>query len=255
MADKNEIAEKKETFSELMLRSLDEVSDGLPAEFNKLRFVANAVSLLNENDTLKEFAQKHGTTQIKLGLLKAAYLNLDVSTQEAYLIPYGAKLQFAPSYRGCVKLVQKYSIRPVNNIYAKVVRAGDQFTEKIVDGKPTIDFLPLPFNDAEIVGAFAVCEFQDGGLQYDVMSIKDLEQTRKASKMANGPAWKQYPSEMYKKVVIHRLCKHIQIDFDSPEQYKYFNEDNQADFSDRKPKKASMNALLVEDESEVVSEQ
>ena len=94
-------------------------------------------------------------------------------------------------------------------------------------------------------------------MQYDVMNITELEQTRKASKMANGAAWKNYPAEMYKKTVLHRLCKHIQIDFDNPEQYKYFNEDNQADFKEYKPKEASMNALLVEDESEgeVVSEQ
>ena len=32
---------------------------------------------------------------------------------------------------------------------------------------------------------------------------------------------------MYKKTVLHRLCKHIEIDFDSPEQYRYFNEDLQ----------------------------
>lgn len=247
------VAEKKETFSTMLTNSLTEVEDALPRDFNKTRFVQNAVSLLNENDTLSDFVNEHknGLFQVKAGLLKGAFLGLDFYSNEAYLVPYGNKLQFMPSYRGCVKLVQKYSIRPVKNIYAKIVRAGDQFTEKIADGVPTIDFLPLPFNDAEIVGAFAVCEFQDGGMQYDVMSIKDLEQTRKASKMANGPAWRNYPGEMYKKVVIHRLCKHLQIDFDSPEQYKYFNEDNQADFSERKPKQASLNALL-EDDTEVI---
>ena len=250
-----EVVEKKSEFSLALMDSLVKVEDALPRDFNKTRFVQNAISLLNENDTLIEFSSKHGTAAIKRGLLKGAYLGLDFLSNEAYLVPYGAKLQFMPSYRGCVKLVQKYSIRPVKNIYAKVVRAGDQFAEKIVDGVPTIDFLPLPFNDAEIVGAFAVCEYADGALQYDVMSIKELEQTRKASKMANGPAWRSYPAEMYKKVVIHRLCKHIQIEFDNPDQYRYFNEDNQADFENRKPKAASINALLTtEDEEREVKE-
>lgn len=246
------LAEKKETFSVMLTNSLTEVEDALPRDFNKTRFVQNAVALLNENDTLSTFAKSHGTTQIKMGLLKGAYLGLDFVSSEAYLIPYGSKLQFMPSYRGCVKLAQKYSIRPIKDIYAKVVRAGDQFIEKIVDGQPTIDFLPLPFNDAEIIGAFAVCQFVDGGMQYDVMNRKALDQTRKASKMANGPAWK-FEEEMFKKVVLRRLTKHIQIDFDSPEQYKYFNEEAQIN-TDEKPKTASMNALLM-DESEVVDEQ
>ena len=251
------VAEKKETFSVMLTNSLTEVEDALPKDFNKTRFVQNAVALLNENDVLAKFAKEHtnGAVQIKSGLLKGAFLGLDFYSNEAYLIPYGSKLQFMPSYRGCVKLAQKYSIRPVKDIYAKVVRAGDKFEEKIVDGQPTIDFLPLPFNDAEIIGAFAVCQFQDGGMQYDVMTLKDLENTRKASKMANGPAWKQYTSEMYKKVVIHRLTKHLQIDFDNAEQYRYFNEDNQADFGSQEPKGASMNAVLLDEESEVVSEQ
>lgn len=248
------LAEKKETFSMMLTNSLNEVEDALPRDFNKTRFVQNAVALLNENETLSNFAKTHGTTQIKLGLMKGAFLGLDFISSEAYLIPYGSKLQFMPSYRGCVKLAQKYSIRPIKDIYAKVVREGDQFEEKIVDGQPSIDFKPLPFNDGEIIGAFAVCQFQDGGLQYDVMTLRDLENTRKASKMKSGPAWSQYTSEMYRKTVIHRLVKHLQIDFDSPEQYKYFNEDNQADFKDKTPKEASMNSLLL-DESEVVSEQ
>ena len=186
-------------------------------------------------------------------MLKGAYLGLDFLSNEAYLVPHKAKLSFMPSYRGCVKLVQKYSIRPVKNIYANVVRKGDEFSAKIIDGRPTIDFSPLPFNDDDVIGAFAVCEFADGGLQYDVMSFKELEQTRKASKMCSSGPWELYPGEMYKKTVIHRLCKHIQIDFDNPEQYKYFNEDNEADFGSKKPQTASLNSLL--DESEAVSEQ
>ena len=248
------VAEKKETFSVMLTNSLTEVEEALPRDFNKTRFVQNAVSLLNENETLAAFAKSHGANQIKMGLLKGAFLGLDFYSNEAYLIPYGSKLQFMPSYRGCVKLAQKYSIRPIKDIYAKVVRKGDEFEEKIVDGHPTVDFKPLPFNGNDIIGAFAVCEYQDGGLQYDVMSLQELENTRKASKMKNGPAWSQYTSEMYRKTVIHRLVKHLQIDFDSPEQLKYFNEGTEANFEKPEPKSASMNAVLME-ESEVVAEQ
>jgi recombination protein RecT len=251
----NEIVEKKVTFSAVLTEKLDSVSDALPKDFNKTRFVQNAVALITDNETLIEYKQTYGekgSRAILAGLLKGAYLGLDFISNEAYLVPYKSKLSFMPSYRGCVKLVQKYSIRPVKNIYADVVRRGDDFSAKIIDGKPTIDFSPLPFNDDDVMGAFAVCEFQDGGLQYEVMSYKDLEQTRKASKMRSSGPWEYYTAEMYKKTVIHRLCKHIQIDFDNPEQYKYFNEDNEADFGNKKPQEASLNNLL---ESEVIDEE
>ena len=241
------------SFSMVLTDSLTKVEEALPREFNKTRFVQNAIALLNDNDVLKDYNAEYGSKNILAGLLKGAYLNLDFVSNEAYLVPYGKKLQFMPSYRGCVKLAQKYSIRPIKDIYAKVVRKGDEFKEKIVDGQPTIDFLPLPFNDDEIIGAFAVCQFEDGGLQYDVMSRKSLDQTRKASRMANGPAWK-FEEEMFKKTVLRRLCKHIQIDFDSPEQFKYFNEEAQIE-TKNESKGASLNSLLVEDESEVVAEQ
>ena len=247
------VAEKKETFSMALTNSLDSVEEALPKDFNKTRFVQNAIALLNDNDVLIEYNKSYGSKNILAGLMKGAYLNLDFVSNEAYLVPYGKKLQFMPSYRGCVKLAQKYSIRPIKDIFAKVVRQGDEFSEKIVEGQPSLDFKPLPFNDGEIVGAFAVCQYQDGGLQYDVMSRKALDQTRNASKMKNGPAWK-FEEEMFKKTVLRRLCKHIQIDFDNAEQYNYFNEEAQID-TGNDPKGASLNSVLVEDESEVVAEQ
>lgn len=245
MAETTEIVEQpKQTFSVMLTESLNEVKDALPVGFNLARYVQNAVALLNDNEGLRKFAQTHGTSQIKMGLMKGAYLGLDAMSKECYLIPYGSSLQFMPSYIGCEKLVIKYSVRPVKNIYAKVVREGDAFEEKIVEGQPTIDFKPKPFNDGKIIGAFAVCLFKDGGMIYDTMSLKSIEQTRKASKMSGGATWTNYYEEMAKKTVLHRLCKHIQIDFDNPKQYEYFNEDNQAVFEEPKPKRASLNDVL-----------
>ena len=251
MAENNELVEQpKQQLSELISEKLDVVADGLPKEFNKTRFVQNAVALLNGNDTLIEWKKAHGSRQIFEGLVRGAFLNLDFLSNEAYLVPYKGKLQFQPSYRGAIKLAQRYSIRPIKNIYAKCVRKGDEFKEKIVDGKPLIDFLPMPFNDGEIVGAFAVCEFEDGGLQYEVMSVKELEKIRSKSMMAKKGAWLEYTSEMYKKTVIHRLCKLIQIDFENTEQLRTWNESIEAEFKEvsHTPKTASLNAVLIEDD-------
>ena len=217
MAETTAVAEKK-TFSLELTEKLDSVSEALPKDFNKARFVQNALALINDNPAL----QKYNHAQLAAGLLKGAYLGLDFYSKECYLVPYGNQLNYQTDYRGAKKLAKKYSIRPIKDIYAKLVREGDSFEEKIINGEQTFDFKPLPFNDGKIIGAFAVVLYSDGGMAYDTMSLTDLENTRKSSKASNSPAWKNFTGEMYKKTVLHRLCKHIELDFENPTQQNTF---------------------------------
>lgn len=205
----------KDTFSVALTNDLESQKAALPADFNIPRFVQNSVALLNGNDTLMKFAREHGTSQIKAGLMRGAYQGLDALNGEMYLVPYGSTLNFMQSYKGDVKMVKKYSQRPIKDIYAKLVREGDEFEEGVINGEPTINFKPLPFNDGKIIGAFAVCLYVDGGMVYDTMSLKDLENTRSASKAKNSPAWSKFTGQMYLKTVLHRLCKHLSIDMDA----------------------------------------
>lgn len=221
MAENTQIVEKKESnsnFSIVLAEKLDSVSDALPKDFNKARFVQNALALVNENPNIAQYGQQ----KIMAGLLKGAYLGLDFYSKECYLVPYGKDLNYQTDYRGAKKLAKKYSIRPIKDIYAKLVHEGDLFEEKIVDGEQSFDFKPKPFNDGKIIGAFAVVLYSDGGMAYDTMSLADLENTRKQSKASNSPAWKNFTGEMYKKTVLHRLCKHIELDFENPTQQNMF---------------------------------
>ena len=222
MAENTQIAKaepKKElTFSDNLRNELTNVQDALPKDFNKERFVQNALALLNDNPNIA----KYGQAQIISGLMKGAYLGLDFYSKECYLVPYGNQLNYQTDYRGAKKLAKKYSITPIKDIYAKLVREGDDFEEVIINGEQSINFKPKPFNDGKIIGAFAVCLFEDGGIQYDTMSLADLENTRKQSKASNSPAWKNFTGEMYKKTVLHRLCKHIELDFENPTQRTTF---------------------------------
>lgn len=209
----------KQTFSVALTEKLNGVSDALPKDFNKARFVQNALALINDNPQL----QKYNQAQLMGGLMKGAYLGLDFYSKECYLVPYGQQLNYQTDYRGAKKLAKKYSIRPIKDIYAKLIREGDEFEEMILNGEPTFNFKPKFLNDGKIIGAFAVVLYQDGGLGYDVMSLSELENTRKHSKASNSPAWKDFTGEMYKKTVLHRLCKHIELDFENPTQRNLFN--------------------------------
>ena len=209
---------QKASFSTVLTEKLDSVSEALPKDFNKARFVQNALALINDNPALQKYSQ----AQLMGGLLKGAYLGLDFYSKECYLIPYGNQLNYQTDYRGAKKLAKKYSIRPIKDIYSKLIREGDEFEELIINGEPTFNLKPKFLNDGKIIGAFAVVLYKDGGLSYDVMPLSDLENTRKHSKASNSPAWKDFTGEMYKKTVLHRLCKQIEIDFENPTQREAF---------------------------------
>lgn len=223
---KNEVAENPHTFSLALTESLMEVKDALPCDLNITRFVQNGVALLNGNETLAKFAKQNGTAQIRQGMVRAAYEGLDFMSAEAYLIPYGNNLNFRRSYIGDIKIAKKYSVRPVKDIYANVVREGDEYEEGVSDGKPFVNFKPKAFNTGKVIGAFAVCLFQDGGMVYDSMNIDELNAAKSKSKTQTAMAWKDFSWQMQKKTVIHRLChSHIELEFENPKQRELFDED------------------------------
>lgn len=226
------MAEEKQQLSVILKQqlvdNLELVQGALPSDFNRTRFVQNCMALLNDNPELA----KKGTLLIP-GMLKASYLGLDFLNKECYLIPYGNAVNFQTSYIGEIKFTKKYSTRKIKDIYAKVVRQGDEFVEKVNDGVPSIDYLPLPFNDGNIVGAFALCLFEDGGMIYETMSIKEIQDVRhNYSKAKDSGAWKNESTfpEMCKKTVLRRLCKHIDTDFDSAEARQIWEETSPATF-------------------------
>lgn len=221
----NEVAVK---FSEQLSDKLISVETALPKDFNRERFIQNCLAVMNETPQLAKISP----AQTIQGLLKGAYLGLDFLNRECYLIPYGNSVQFQTDYKGEVKFTKKYSIRKIKDIYAKVVRDGDEFVEEIVDGKPSIDFKPLPFNDGDIIGAFAVVLYQDGGMAYEVMSVKDINAVRNNySKASQSKAWKNSFDEMCKKTVLRRLCKHIETDFESIEAHSAWEDGSGMDFT------------------------
>lgn len=222
---------------------LESKREALPTEFNKTRFLQNCMTVLQDTKEI----ERCDATSVARTMLKGAFLGLDFFNKECYAIVYGNQVQFQTDYKGEKKLAKKYSMRPVKDIYAKLVREGDEFIEEVKDGQQTISFKPLPFNNKEILGAFAVVLFEDDGLMYEVMSTEEIEATRKNfSKQPNGQAWTKSKGEMYKKTVLRRLCKHIELDFDTIEQAQAFEDSSDFDMS-KEPKPEQQSPLNVID--------
>lgn len=254
MAEKNEV---QVTFSEQLTDKLISVENALPKNFNRERFVQNCLAFMNEHAELA----KVNKAQVIGNLMKGAYLGLDFMNKECYQVAYGNSIQFQTSYIGECKFVKKYAIRPIQDIYAKVVREGDSFEEKIIDGKPSIEFHPVSFSNNKIVGAFAVVLYSDGGMEYEVMSTEDINNVRTSySKASNSKAWKNSWDEMAKKTVLRRLCKHIETDFESVEARNAWEEGSDLDKNIiSKPETGEINenpfaAEIIEDDGTITRE-
>lgn len=194
----------------------------LPKDFNRQRFELNCIAVMKSK--IKDWSGIKPETVAET-FAKGAFLGLDFFNGECYAIPYKGDVEFQTDYKGEIKLCKKYSKNPIKDIYAKNVRQGDFFEEEIVNGNQTINFKPEPFSDKPIIGSFAVIVFKDGSMIYDTMSVAEMEGIRKNfSKAANSPAWTKTPGEMYKKTVLRRICKLIDLDFDSYEQQKAFED-------------------------------
>lgn len=232
--------------------NLTKKMEALPKDLNKQRFLQNCMTVLKDPD--KDFSKCDPATVVNT-LVKGAFLGLDFFNKECYAIPFGSQCQFLTDYKGEIKLCKKYSRNKIKDIYAKLVRKGDVFEEVIANGVQTVNFNPIPFNDKEILGAFAVVYYADGSMMYETMSKLDIEHTRNTySKAANSKAWKESFGEMAKKTVLRRLCKLIDLDFDSLEQTQAFEDGGDAKFNEQKEKYKAKDVYAEQKEAEVVIE-
>lgn len=227
---------------------IDEKIEGMPQGFNKTRFIQNSMAVLLDTKGIDACEP----SSVVRTLIKGAFLGLDFFNRECYAIPYGNSMQFQTDYKGEIKLAKKYSTNPIKDIFAKVVREGDEFSEEIVAGQQSINFKPKPFNDGEIIGAFAVVLYKDGSMMYDTMSKEEIETTRKTySKQPNGKMWDKSTGEAYKKTVLRRLLKYIDVHFETVAQKETFDAASDMDFN-QEAKPAQQSPLNIDAEFEVI---
>jgi recombination protein RecT len=215
----------------------------LPKSFNQTRFLQNFLTVLNDTKDI----EKCTPMSIARTAIKGAYLGLDFFRRECYAIVYGDQCNFQTDYKGEIKLCKKYSPQPIHDIYAKLVREGDNFEMRIENGKQIVNFSPKEFNDAPIVGAFAIVYYEDGSMICDSMSKAEIEDTRqKYSKIPNGPAWTKSWGEQAKKTVLRRLCKLVDLDFDYVEQDQAFEEGADIKLPEQKEEKVKVSDPFAE---------
>jgi recombination protein RecT len=210
--------DKKElTMSGYFTSELDRISGALPESFNKQRFALNFVSLINDKPELKAYSKE----ELGVALVRSAQDNLDALNNEVYIYKgYSGKLTYTISYKGLRKMAIEKSVKPISNIYAKLIKEGDEVDEEFVDGQAHIHYKSKFGNTGAILGVFAVCVFKDGTEIYEVMTKEEIDACKDKSR--NSGAWKDFYGEMAKKSAIRRLCKNITLDFRDKQQADMF---------------------------------
>lgn len=193
-------------------------------------------------------------------LMDAAQMGLapDGLLGSGYLVPFKKKrksgngydrlCQFIPGYRGLIDLARRSGA--VTNIFAYVVRAGDDYTVEL-GSEPRIVHHPALDEDKDhkpIIGAYAVAVFPDNTRQFEVLSCADLNKIQGASQAGASEfsPWATWPEEMARKSAVKRLCKTLPL---SPELALAIERDNEAERGEIRDVEARVSAPRPKDRS------
>lgn len=155
---------------------------------------------------------------------------------EAYLVPYrnnkiqGAPMeaQFIPGYRGYISLARRSG--QIKSVTANLVHERDAFEIDLASGerprhKPCLD----PAGRGEIVAAYCIADFVDGGHHLDLMTISDILAIRDRSRASKSGPWVTDFGEMARKTVVRRAAKYWPL---SIELADALEQDNRVDSGD-----------------------
>ena len=157
-------------------------------------------------------------------VIQCAQLGLEPgnSLGHAYILPFDKRekqggqwvtvrtdAQLIIGYRGMIDLARRSG--QIISISARTVREGDAFSYSFGLAE---DIHHIPSDEAaegEITHVYAVARLRDGGVQFEVMSKKQIAAVQDQSKSKDSGPWKTHWEEMAKKTVIRRLFKYLPV--------------------------------------------
>jgi len=187
----------------MLERAKSQIKLALPSHMTPDRMLRIAMTSIQKNPALLDCDR----TSLVAAIIQSAQLGLepDGALGMAYLVPYGKTVTFIPGYRGLVDLARRSG--QLSTISAHVVYKKDVF--KYARGTDQmIEHVPCDEDDpGEMTHAYAVAKLRDGGVQFEVMTRREVLAIKARSKASNSGPWKTDEAEMWKKTAIRRLAK------------------------------------------------
>ena len=190
--------------------------NALPAHITPDRMVRVAMTAMQNTPKLLQCDRN----SLYMAVLKSAQLGLepDGVLGQAYLLPYGNKVQLIVGYKGLIDLARRSG--EVSNIIAKEVCVNDDFELAWHEEVPFRHKQDVTGNRGDIIGFWAMARFKDGGFHFDYMTVDEVNTIRDGSQgyqsakryakngVINSP-WESNYAEMGKKTVIRRIAKYL----------------------------------------------
>lgn len=208
----NELRTKDNGLKAFLEKHIGSVQAVAAATLNPERMTRLVCAAASRDEKLAECSP----LSILRSLAQAASMGLEPfdGRNEVYLVPrWNSKAKCKEAtclvgYAGLIRLATDTG--KVRNIDARVVYAKDEFAveygvEPRIIHKPTFDK-----DRGDIVAVYAVAHFPDGGSQFEVMSVHEVNDIRDRSKdKKDYSPWTTDYSEMARKTAVRRLAKYL----------------------------------------------
>lgn len=189
----------------------------LPKHVTAERLARVALTEVRKNPALARCDQ----TSFLGALMTCAQLGLEPGGPlgHAYLIPFEnrkanrSEVQFIVGYRGMIDLARRSG--QIVSIEARPVYEGDKFEvsfglDSSLHHVPDFDN-PNRVQPDKLLFVYAVAKLKDGGVQFDVMSRREVEAVRAQSRAGTSGPWVTHFEAMALKTVVRRLFKWLPV--------------------------------------------
>lgn len=199
-------AQKPKSINDLILSMRSQIEMALPKHITADRITRIALSAVRNNPKLADC----DAISLLAALMQSAQLGLEPNTPlgQAYMIPYGGKVQFQIGYKGILDLA--YRSGEYQMIYAIEVYKNDTFNYNY-GLNPNIEHRPADIPDGEPVYYYAVFKLKNGGSDFRVWSkekvMKHSQKYSQAVQKGWTSPWKTDFDAMAKKTVLIDLLK------------------------------------------------
>lgn len=143
-------------------------------------------------------------------LLACAQLGLepDGLLGQAYLVPYGNRVQLLIGYKGLIDLARRSG--EMTSLIAHSVHENDEFSFDFGTCELPHHTFNLTKDRGDVIAFYAIARFKDGSYHFDLMTKPEVDaiRHRSANSGSNTP-WETDYEEMGKKTVIRRIAKYL----------------------------------------------
>jgi recombination protein RecT len=168
---------------------------------NPERFARVALTVIRQSPKL----QRCRPESLLGALMTAAQLGLEPGPLgEAYLVPFKDQVTFIPGYRGLIKLA--WNSGQLKNISARVVHEADEFSYAY-GLHPDLTHKPARGDRGGVTDVYACATLLDGGAEFEVLSVADVEAIRARSRTAKDGPWVTDWPAMARKSAVRQLAK------------------------------------------------